>query len=284
MNRMLLETFGVKRIEGIGPEVCIWCFLAQDVIHDDKDRVSEGNNRFVLPQSSHEAVILSRKVVAFRVRNRPCYVREDRTEGGITIGHSALQALAATLSIAWGKPGPRSTMLGGGKNAHIHTDLSKDHGSGRFLNARKTDQEGFFFFKRGEVSLDLSRSLLKLEVEEINRGKKMTQEDLVMRLNATQQCFLELRKLCAHTSDRKISQHVGISGSLQDGITQISSTYPSNVSGYGSQLNGGTFSRFLQAVDFVGSLLDEGGSVARKLTQKTNRLRRKKACLEETMP
>lgn len=82
----------------------------------------------------------------------------------------------------------------------------------------------------------------------------------------------------------RVSQNLGVLFPSQDGLQHIATTFAQHIGRHRRQFQVGPFEYFLQAIDLLGSFLNQSFAIAREFTQLADRLGRNEAGVEQAMP
>lgn len=109
------------------------------------------------------------------VRDGPGHLRQNGTEVGVAFGDGSTQTLPAALAVARTNASPRREVSGRGKDAHVHANLSNDHGCGGRLNAWNTLSQSALLLVGVQVRLDLFKQLRQRGIQKIDMRQDMCQ-------------------------------------------------------------------------------------------------------------
>ena len=104
--------------------------LGEDVPDSGQEHSADGDDGFLVAAASLQTAVAFLELrVLFRVDDSVGDLNEERLEEGPGTGDAGRFDLEAALVIAGTAAGPRSEMLGGGKNGHFGANL-RDDGNG----------------------------------------------------------------------------------------------------------------------------------------------------------
>lgn len=137
-----LQTWCLQPMEIVLPQVLIGLFGSQDMVDDHDDAMRYGPDRFVLPSSSSNAMVLGMQVRSARTGHAHSDLSQDSSKPDITFGGSSIEPFAPTLSVPRTDTGPRGQMLSGRETGHIGANLGHNNRCCNRINARNRLQQG----------------------------------------------------------------------------------------------------------------------------------------------
>jgi hypothetical protein len=128
----------------------------------------------------------------------------------VTGGAGALLTSCGLLD-AGGEPGPGRKVGRGWEAGHVQADLGDDHcGGGGGTDAGDLVQAGHRISERGEVGLDLGVQVSDVDVQGIDAGEHLGQQEAVVVGEVSDESFLQLRDLGTHPGPSHLGQDLGV--------------------------------------------------------------------------
>ncbi len=155
--------------------------IAEQVIDDHQERVSDCDRGFVLPPSSRESMVLGREI---GIAGSPGGMRgldQDGAEPEITLACPPSRSLAGAFVIARTHAGPGGEVCGGRKAAHVGAEFGEQRFSGAAPNARDRVQSSKRRLGGLETLRDLSGDLADQVIEGIDVCQLPCKEKALMR-------------------------------------------------------------------------------------------------------
>src|SRR5437763_10129813 len=100
--------------------------VANDVIGDDQNSMSNRHRRLLHSLAPRESKEQRVQEIAFGMPNGPCILNQHPAEIPIPFASSTFFALAGTFLVARTKSCPTGQMIRGRKLRHVHSDLADD--------------------------------------------------------------------------------------------------------------------------------------------------------------
>src|SRR5579872_1828973 len=110
MHRAIALAGAIELLKKVRPQIVVLLLVAQEMIDDDQQTVTDGDDGAFLADATSQAVILGREVVVPGMGDDPDTLGQDGPQMPIALVGGRFEALAPTLFVAWRNPRPGGQM------------------------------------------------------------------------------------------------------------------------------------------------------------------------------
>src|ERR1051325_7812659 len=164
--------------------------IEQKVVHDAEDAVCNGDHGFLRTMACRQSAEL-RGQVGLGARRRVRRFDQSTSKPPIAFARLAAASLPGAFILPRAKSSPGCQVAGGGKAAHIGTDLGDDDLGSATTNARDGVEAVKHQLKRALTFSDFSAQSLDRFIQKVDVGQNLRHQKALMRTKPSCQCSLE---------------------------------------------------------------------------------------------